>query len=204
MPGMVIELIPPTTGQTLGTGSQVDSLHYAASDFLTDDPPTTTSQVVATDFELTVDADLKAFTAGIKAALKQNTKLTLTSGSRHSLAHPLDLVGATANASISSRILQHPDRLYVLVTGVVNATDLSLQYQTSDSSSANVNILKIPGTKFSVNVTYDCSNVTELKSAGTAAAGVAFFYTTLGVTNGKVDTVPTADLSKYSLVNAVM
>jgi hypothetical protein len=205
LPGDVIELIPPQTGQTLGTGSRIDTLKYAAAtDFLPDDPPTTTSQVIATDFELTVDAELKAFTATIQSALKQNTQLTLTAGSRHALAHPLDIISNTSNQSIQTQIIQHPERLYVVVTGVVNGTDLGLQYSTNNNANASVNVLKLPGTKFSVNISYVCSNVTSLKSAGQSPSGLAFFYTTVAFSNGKVDTVTTADLTKYTLPNALL
>ena len=35
-----------------------------------------------------------------------------------------------------------------------------------------------------------------------SASWVAFFYTTVGAVNGKVDTVTTADLTQYSIPNA--
>jgi hypothetical protein len=204
--GDVIELIPPQAGQQLGTGSRVDTLTYNdAQDFLPDDPPATASQVVATDFELNVDAELKAFTAQIKTALQNDTKLTLTEGSRHALAHPLEILGSASNRSVSQRILEHPDRQYIVVTGIVNGKDVKLEYQSDKSGSVKVNVLKIPGTKFSAEVTYSCSNVTNLNSvAGQPKAGLAFFYTTVGAVNAKVDTIATADLTKYSLVNAVL
>jgi hypothetical protein len=200
-PGDLIELVPPQAGQTLGSGSRVDTLSFPSSAFVPDDPPTTTSQVISTDFELSVDAELKAFTAQIQTALTQNTQLVLTGGSRHALQHPLDILNASQ--SDTSRILQHPDRLYILVNGIVNGTDVSLQYANSKTGSANVSILKIPGTKFNVSVTYKCSNVTELKATGSSPAGLAFFYMTLQAVSGKVDTVATADLTKYSLSNAL-
>jgi hypothetical protein len=203
--GDVIELIPPTAGATYGTGSRYDTLKYADTDFVADDPPSTVSQVISTEFDVDVDASLKAFTAQIKDALKNNTKLTLTAGSRHALAHPLDILANSSNDNVDKQIIKHPDRIYVLITGVVNAQELKLEYATSNSASGSVNILKIPGTKFSAEVTYNCSNVADLNSvAGEKKAGLAFFYTTVAAPNGKIDTVTTADLSKYALSNALL
>lgn len=205
-PGDVIELIPPAAGQTLGSGSRIDTMRYDATrDFLVDDPPATTSQVVATDFELSVDAELKAFTAQIQAALKQNTKLTLTAGSRHAFAHPIEILTGTANQSVTTRILAHPERLYIVVSGVVNGASVSLEYVDDKSGKVDVNVLKIPGTKFKIAVSYNCSNVASLTSVpGQPNPAVAFFYTTVAAVNGKVDTVATADLTKYSLANALI
>jgi hypothetical protein len=202
--GAVLELIPPSASESYGTGSVVDTLRYADAEFVPDDPPSNVSQVIATDFEVDVDAQLKAFTAVIKAALKNDTKLALTEGTRHALAHPVDLVLNSENNNIDARILAHPDRTYVLVTGIVNAKELKLEYSKDQSGSVNVNIMKVPGTKFSAEVTYKCSNIADLSSvAGEKKAGLAFFYSTFGVVNGKVDTITTADLSKYSLSNAL-
>jgi hypothetical protein len=203
-PGYVIELIPPETGQALGTGSHIGTLKYdATKDFLPDDAPTTTSQVIATDFDLDVDVELKAFTAQIQAALKKNTQLTLTGGSRHSLAQPLDILYADSNKAVADRILQHPKRVYIVVTGIVNGSGLALQYQDNNSGKADVNIIKIPGTKFSASVSYNCSNMTTLTATGQSKAGLAFFYTTVQAVNGKADTVATADLTKYALANTL-
>lgn len=200
-PGNVIELIPPVAGAQLGSGSMIDTLTYNAStDFELDDPPTTVSQVIGTDFELTLDAKLRQYEDAIKAALKSNTQLVVTDGSRHALMHPLDVISAPANRSLVSHILQHPERAYIVVTGVVNAKEISLQYGSSNNAS---NTLTIPGTNVTINVTYNCSNVADLKSAGDSKSGLAFYYTTVGAVNNKVDTVPTADLTKYQLANAI-
>jgi hypothetical protein len=201
-PGDVIELIPPAAGQELGTGSRLDTLSYKKGDFQPDDPPATTSNVVATDFELDTDADVKAFSAEITAALKQNTILKLSNGSRHSFAHPLQLILSLSNQPIRVHILNHPRRTYIIVTGVINADSFDLEFLQNNDLNGTANLLKIPGTKYNLHITYNCSNITNLKSSGKTQAGLAFFYTTVAAVNGKVDTVTTADLTKYNLSNA--
>lgn len=198
-PGDVIELIPPAGGAGLGSGSKIDTLNFDNSDFVPDDAPADTSQVVSTDWEISASANLpQTVTAQIQSSLKNNTELKIISGSRHGFAHPLQLIGADTN--LATRILQHADRSYVVVTGIVNATSVSLQYGKQDSGSGEVNVLKFGD--FKASVSYNCSNVAQIASSGTTKAGVAFFYTTVGVVNGKVDTVATADLTKYSLSQA--
>lgn len=198
-PGDVIELIPPSGGGTLGTGSRVDTLKYSDGDFLSDDPPADASQVIATDWNISADANVPStVTVQVKTDLQNNTQLKITGGSRHAFAHPLDLL--SADSDLTTRILGHPDRTYIVVTGIVNATSVSLQYAKQDSGSANVSVVKIG--QFDVTISYSCSNVTQIAASGQTKAGVAFFYTTVGAVNGKVDTVSTADLSKYSLSNA--
>ena len=200
-PGSVIELIPPT-GSGLGTGSQIDTLNFNPStDFVPDDPPADTSQVISTDWEISASASLpQTVTAQIQSSLKDNTELKVTGGSRHGFAHPLQLLNADAN--LTKIILQHPDRTYVIVTGIVNATSVSLQYGKQNSASGDVNVIKVG--EFKASVSYNCSNVATITSSGTTKAGVAFFYTTVAAVNGTVSTVTTADLTKYSLPNAFM
>jgi hypothetical protein len=199
-PGAVIELIPPTSNG-LGTGSQIETLNYnAVTDFVPDDPPADTSQVISTDWEISASATLpQTVTAQIQSSLKDNTELKVTSGSRHGFAHPLQLLAA--DADLTSRILQHPDRTYIVVTGIVNATSVELQYGKQNSGSGEANVIKVGD--FKASVSYNCSNVAQITSSGTTKAGVAFFYTTVAAVNGRVDTTATADLTKYSLTNAV-
>lgn len=200
-PGDVIELIPPAQGTTVGTGSRVETLSYTNSDFVGDDPPSDTSQIIGTDWEITASANVpQTVQAQIQSALKSNTALKITGGARHALSKPLQIVAA--DTDLTKRILAHPDRLYIVVTGIVNATDVSLQYGLQNSVSGSANVVKVGN--FAASVSYNCTNVAEIKSSGETKAGVAFFYTTLGAVNGHVDTVTTADLTKYSIPNAVM
>lgn len=201
VPGTVIELIPPPAGNSgLGTGSQIETVNYSASDFVPDDPPADTSQVISTDWEVSASATLpQTVTAQIQSSLKDNTELKVTSGSRHGFAHPLQLIAA--DTSLTDHILQHTDRTYIVVTGIVNATSVELQYGKQNSAGGDVNVIKVGD--FKASVSYNCSNVMQITSSGATKAGVAFFYTTVGAVNGKTDTVATADLTKYSLSNAI-
>lgn len=200
-PGVVIELIPPPAGSTsLGTGSQIETVNYnPAIDFVPDDPPADTSQVISTDWEISASATLpQTVTAQIQSSLKDNTELKVISGSRHGFAHPLQLI--TADTNLTSHILQHTDRTYIVITGIVNATSVELQYGKQNSVGGEANVIKVGD--FKASVSYNCSNVAQIVSSGATKAGVAFFYTTVAAVNGKVDTVATADLTKYSLGNA--
>jgi hypothetical protein len=200
-PGNVIELIPPIGGSGLGTGSLIETLNYSPADFVVDDPPADTSQVIATDWEISASANLpQTVQANIQSSLKSNTELKITGGSRHGFAQPLLLIEADNN--LKSQILQHTDRTYIVVTGIVNATGVSLQYGKQNSGSGGVSVVKFGN--FAASISYNCSNVTTIAPSGQTKAGVAFFYTTVAAVNGKVDTVSTADLTKYSLSNALM
>ena len=199
-PGDVIELIPPGAGGGLGTGSRIETVNYTTTDFVPDDPPADTSQVISTDWEVSASATLPStVTAQIQTSLKNNTELKVTGGSRHGFAHPLQLIATDSN--LTNQVLQHPDRTYIVVTGIVNATSVELQYGKQNSVSGEANVIKVGD--FKASVSYNCSNVAQINSSGTTKAGVAFFYTTVAAVNGKVDTVATADLTKYSLANAL-
>lgn len=200
-PGYVIELIPSQDGNSVGSASHPKTLTTTAADFIPDNPPTTISQVIGSDFTVSGDAEVQAFSTQIQAELKSNTQLKLTGGSRHELKDTMGLLNS--NKDVSDYILAHPGRTYMIITGIANGTDLSLQYSTDKSGQANVNVLKIPGTKFTFSVAYNCSNVAELQASGQTPTGLAFFYTTVGVVNGKIDTVQTADLTKYSFINTM-
>jgi hypothetical protein len=207
VPGYLVELIPPPAGSsanTLGTGSVVGVLKTSLGDLHTDNPPSDTDNVVSAEFDISGDAKVKAFEAQIKTALSKSTEIKVGSGQRKSFANPLALFDMVDNSSFKQRIIDHPDRLYVLVTGAVFASSISLQYKDETDVNAKVNVVKIAG-QFSVDITYKCSELESINSvAGSGNAAVAFFYSTLKANAGKVDTTTTADLTKYSLPNALI
>jgi hypothetical protein len=204
VPGYFIELFPPQVGSSApGTGSVVGVLKTLETDIHSDNPPSDTENVVTSEFDVSGDAKVKAVEVQIKTALSKSTQIKIGSGQRKSFSEPLALLDRAENSSFKQRILDHPDRLYVLVTGAVYASSISLQYKDETDVNAKVNVVKITG-EFSVDISYKCSELESMKAVtGSASPAVAFFYSTLHNSSGKVDTTITADLTKYALPNAI-
>jgi hypothetical protein len=199
-PGQVVELFPPVAPATRGTGGSIGTVG-AESDLQSDNKPSDSSAVIASDFEIDGDATVQQFSAQIKTELQNNTKLEIKNGVRKAFASPLTLVGA--NASVKNQILAHPERLYLLVVGAVYADSIQLAYEKANSASASVNVIKVG--KFNMHVSYSCSNITGINGvAGQPQPAVAFFYITLKASNGAVDTAPQVDLTQYDLSPAIM
>jgi hypothetical protein len=203
---MILELVPPASGEKFGHGSAPYVVQVSDTDFAPVQPEATISKVVSADFEVDTDVDVKkaAEIANIdlKNKITNNTSLTVTNAQRKTLRDPIGLLNADSKAAVR---INHPDNRYVFISAVSYGDSVALTYKANASSTSDVNVIKFAD--FKLDITWDCSDVATINSAaqkaGSGKAAILFFYVPVTIRDGKVDTDSRSiDLTQYHLGNA--
>ena len=95
---------------------------------------------------------------------------------------------------------------FVIVSAVSFADGVSLTYTGKSSVAGNANVIKVG--KFTLNITYDCSDVASINKSAQSAAQkppVLFFYVPVRLgSDGSAQVDPQApDLTKYRFTAAL-
>jgi len=205
-PGMILELVPPATGEKFGHGSVPYVVQVSDADFAPVQPEATINKVVSANFEVDADVDVKkaAEIANIdlKNKITNDTTLTVTNAQRKTLRNPIGLLNADPNAVAR---INHPDNRYVFISAVSYGDSVSLTYKANASSTSDVNVIKFAD--FKLDITWACSDVASIndaaQKAGSGKAAILFFYVPVTFRDGKVDTDSRSlDLTQYHLGNA--
>jgi hypothetical protein len=207
-PGTLLQLSPAAPGQTLGSGSAPYVLKSTDSDFAPLQPEATISKVVGSDFSVEADADVTQTAASLSIDLKSeiisNTSLTVTNAQRKTLRDPINLLNTDTRALTIMK--QGSDSKFVVVYAVSYGDGVSLSYTGKTTVAGQANVLKVG--KFTLNITYDCSDVASINQTAQAAPtqkpSLLFFYVPVKLGpdgNVQVDTAA-PDLTQYRFVSA--
>jgi hypothetical protein len=203
---MILELVPPASGEKFGHGSIPYVVQASDSDFAPVQPEATISKVVSANFEIDADVDVKKAAEIAKIDLKNkitnDTTLTVSNAQRKTLRDPIGILNADSKAVAR---ISHPENRYVVISAVSYGDSVGLSYKANAASTTDVNVIKFAD--FKLNITWDCSDVANINStaqkAGSGKAAVLFFYVPVTIREGKVDTDGRSiDLTQYHLANA--
>ena len=205
-PGMILELVPPASGEKFGRGSVPYVVQVSDADYAPVQPEATISKVVSANFEVDADVDVKkaveVANIDLKNKITNNTSLTVTNAQRKTLRDPIGLLNGDSKAVVR---ISHLDNRYVFISAVSYGDNVGLSYKANAASTTDVNVIKFAD--FKLNITWDCADVANINSnaqkAGSGKAAVLFFYVPVTMRDGKVDTDSRSlDLTQYHLANA--